>query len=111
MDNIIASCSAHTSYLFNNKVMALLPMIHVEIEVVKGRGDRPTEILNFCATPSGMEQLMGSIQAAITSTKEVLDSKPKFMTEQEWFQFLQAHPEDVVIDGKSLPGVGGVPQP
>jgi hypothetical protein len=107
MDNIIASCSAHVSYLYNSKVNALLPMIHAEVEVVKGRGNQPTETLNFCATPAGMNQLMASIQDAIQTTEMAKNSKPQFMTEGEWFQFLKNHPEDAVINGDDQPPVEG----
>jgi hypothetical protein len=50
-----------------------------------------------------MEQLMASIQDAIKSTKEAVDAKPQFMTEEEWFKFLQNHPDDAIIKGEALP--------
>ena len=105
MDNIIASCSSHVSYLHMNhgKINALLPMVHVEVEVVNGRGAHQTETLHFSATPAGMEQLMASIQDAIKSTREAVNAKPQFMTEEEWFKFLQNHPDDATINGEALP--------
>ena len=103
MDNIIASCSSHVSYLYNSKINALLPMVHVEVEVVNGRGNQPSETLHFSATPAGMEQLMASIHDAIKSTKEAVDAKPQFMTEEEWLKFLQNHPDDAIIKGEDLP--------
>jgi hypothetical protein len=54
-----------------------------------------------------MNQLMASIQDAIQTTEMAKNSKPQFMTEGEWFQFLKNHPEDAVINGDDQPPVEG----